>query len=105
MKITRKKYREANLPRHYNVDESEEFTEDVSEGPPTYNVNESEEFTEEVSEGPPTYNVDESEEFTEEVSEGPKVVVLEVRVEVVKYQLLLQSLLRLRDDPQVKVHR
>ena len=99
------KYRQANISRHYSVDESEEFTEEVSEGPHTYNVDEGEEFTEEVSEGPPTYNVNECEELTEEVSEGPEVVVLEVSVEVVKYQLLLQSLLRLRDDPQVKVHR
>ena len=52
-----------------------------------------------------TYNVDESQELTEEISEGPEVVVLEVRVEVVQDQLLLQSFLRLRDDPQVQVHR
>ncbi len=51
-----------------------------------------------------TYNVDEGEQLTEEVSVGPEVVVLEVGVDVVQDELLLQSLLPLRDDPQVQVH-
>ena len=51
-----------------------------------------------------TYDVNESKKFTEEISVGPEVVVLEIRVDVIKDQFLLQSLLTLGYNAQIKIH-
>ena len=53
---------------------------------------------------PLTYYIYQRQKFTEKISVGPEIMMFEVRINVVKNQLLLQSLFTLRNNAKVQIH-